>query len=47
MGGLKNVYAIGAGMVAALTNESATSKSVYLVFCPLYIGNDIYISPHC
>ncbi|ONK63460.1 uncharacterized protein A4U43_C07F15380 [Asparagus officinalis] len=29
MGGLKNVYAIGAGMVAALTNESATSKSVY------------------
>ncbi|KAL2466000.1 Glycerol-3-phosphate dehydrogenase [NAD(+)] GPDHC1 [Abeliophyllum distichum] len=28
MGGLKNVYAIGAGMVAALTNESATSKSV-------------------
>eukprot|EP01018_Ginkgo_biloba_P024201 Gb_37229 [translate_table: standard] len=29
MGGLKNVYAIGAGMVAALTNESATSKAVY------------------
>ncbi|KAE8688903.1 Glycerol-3-phosphate dehydrogenase GPDHC1, cytosolic [Hibiscus syriacus] len=30
MGGLKNVYAIGAGMVAALTKESATSKSVFL-----------------
>lgn len=29
MGGLKNVYAIGAGLVAGLTNESATSKSVY------------------
>jgi len=29
MGGLKNVYAIGAGMVGALTNESATSKAVY------------------
>jgi glycerol-3-phosphate dehydrogenase (NAD+) len=29
MGGLKNVYAIGAGMVGALTKESATSKSVY------------------
>ncbi|TVU34702.1 hypothetical protein EJB05_16549 [Eragrostis curvula] len=26
MGGLKNVYAIGAGMVAALTNESATKQ---------------------
>nr|CAB3464840.1 unnamed protein product [Digitaria exilis] len=33
MGGLKNVYAIGAGMVAALTNESATSKSVYFSLC--------------
>ncbi|KAF8398331.1 hypothetical protein HHK36_017258 [Tetracentron sinense] len=33
MGGLKNVYAIGAGMVAALTNESATSKSVYFAYC--------------
>ncbi|KAL3599689.1 hypothetical protein D5086_007607 [Populus alba] len=33
MGGLKNVYAIGAGMVAALTNESATSKSVYFAHC--------------
>ncbi|XVE99884.1 hypothetical protein REPUB_Repub03eG0240000 [Reevesia pubescens] len=33
MGGLKNVYAIGAGMVAALTNESATSKSVYFALC--------------
>ncbi|CAD6235001.1 unnamed protein product [Miscanthus lutarioriparius] len=33
MGGLKNVYAIGAGMVAALTNESATSKSVYFSHC--------------
>ncbi|CAL9768026.1 unnamed protein product [Musa acuminata subsp. burmannicoides] len=30
MGGLKNVYAIGAGMIVALTNESAMSKSVYL-----------------
>lgn len=29
MGGLKNVYAIGAGMVGVLTNESATSKAVY------------------
>ncbi|XP_061997582.1 probable glycerol-3-phosphate dehydrogenase [NAD(+)] 2, cytosolic [Rosa rugosa] len=33
MGGLKNVYAIGAGMVAGLTNESATSKSVYFAHC--------------
>ncbi|XP_073298235.1 probable glycerol-3-phosphate dehydrogenase [NAD(+)] 1, cytosolic [Primulina huaijiensis] len=33
MGGLKNVYAIGAGMVAALTSESATSKSVYFAHC--------------
>ncbi|KAL8144494.1 hypothetical protein V2J09_017526 [Rumex salicifolius] len=33
MGGLKNVYAIGAGMVAALTNESATSKAVYFALC--------------
>ncbi|GMI77133.1 hypothetical protein like AT2G41540 [Hibiscus trionum] len=33
MGGLKNVYAIGAGMVAAQTNESATSKSVYFAHC--------------
>ncbi|KAJ7982276.1 Glycerol-3-phosphate dehydrogenase [NAD(+)] [Quillaja saponaria] len=33
MGGLKNVYAIGAGMVAAFTNESATSKSVYFAHC--------------
>ncbi|KAJ6363469.1 hypothetical protein OIU78_003612 [Salix suchowensis] len=33
MGGLKNVYAIGAGMVAAHTNESATSKSVYFAHC--------------
>ncbi|RZC80643.1 hypothetical protein C5167_043220 [Papaver somniferum] len=33
MGGLKNVYAIGARMVAALTNESATSKSVYFAHC--------------
>ncbi|KAM7270113.1 hypothetical protein ACFE04_029327 [Oxalis oulophora] len=33
MGGLKNVYAIGAGMGAALTNESATSKSVYFAHC--------------
>lgn len=33
MGGLKNVYAIGAGMIAALTNESATSKSVYFAHC--------------
>lgn len=33
MGGLKNVYAIGAGMVATLTNESATSKSVYFAHC--------------
>ncbi|EYU27008.1 hypothetical protein ABFS82_02G114900 [Erythranthe guttata] len=33
MGGLKNVYAIGSGMVAALTNESATSKSVYFAHC--------------
>ncbi|KAJ8573619.1 hypothetical protein K7X08_010130 [Anisodus acutangulus] len=33
MGGLKNVYAIGAGMVAALTNESAPSKSVYFAHC--------------
>lgn len=33
MGGLKNVYALGAGMVAALTNESATSKSVYFAHC--------------
>ncbi|KAL7097843.1 hypothetical protein ACP275_10G168800 [Erythranthe tilingii] len=33
MGGLKNVYAIGAGMVAALTNESATGKSVYFAHC--------------
>ncbi|KAF2289378.1 hypothetical protein GH714_035513 [Hevea brasiliensis] len=33
MGGLKNVYAIGAGMVAAITNESATSKSVYFAHC--------------
>jgi len=33
MGGLKNIYAIGAGMVAALTNESATSKSVYFSLC--------------
>ncbi|CAK9215892.1 unnamed protein product [Sphagnum troendelagicum] len=30
MGGLKNVYAIGAG---ALTNESATSKAVYFAHC--------------
>lgn len=29
MGGLKNVYAIGAGLVAGLTSESATSKAVY------------------
>eukprot|EP00850_Spirogloea_muscicola_P015965 SM000126S26341 [mRNA] locus=s126:231338:234489:- [translate_table: standard] len=29
MGGLKNVYAIGAGLVASLTKESATSKAVY------------------
>ncbi|KAH8960067.1 hypothetical protein BDL97_06G111200, partial [Sphagnum fallax] len=28
MGGLKNVYAIGAGMAGALTNESATSKAI-------------------
>lgn len=33
MGGLKNVYAIGAGMIASLTNESATSKSVYFSHC--------------
>ncbi|KAL1555356.1 glycerol-3-phosphate dehydrogenase (NAD(+)) [Salvia divinorum] len=33
MGGLKNVYAIGAGMVAALTKESATGKSVYFAHC--------------
>ncbi|CAM8892054.1 unnamed protein product [Rhodiola kirilowii] len=33
MGGLKNVYAIGAGIVAGLTNESATSKSVYFAHC--------------
>jgi glycerol-3-phosphate dehydrogenase (NAD+) len=33
MGGLKNVYAIGAGMVGALTNESATSKAVYFAHC--------------
>ncbi|KAH7848863.1 hypothetical protein Vadar_009393 [Vaccinium darrowii] len=33
MGGLKNAYAIGAGMIAALTNESATSKSVYFAHC--------------
>eukprot|EP00249_Psilotum_nudum_P007173 c20366_g2_i1 orf=255-1778(+) len=33
MGGLKNVYAIGAGMVAGLTNESATSKGVYFAHC--------------
>ncbi|KAL3622985.1 hypothetical protein CASFOL_031801 [Castilleja foliolosa] len=33
MGGLKNVYAIGAGMIAALTNDSATSKSVYFAHC--------------
>lgn len=29
MGGLKNVYAIGAGLVAGLTSESATSKAVF------------------
>ncbi|CAI5965350.1 unnamed protein product [Closterium sp. NIES-65] len=29
MGGLKNVYAIGAGIVAGSTRDSATSKSVY------------------
>ncbi|KAG2272477.1 hypothetical protein Bca52824_067032 [Brassica carinata] len=33
MGGLKNVYAIGAGMVDTLTKESATSKSVYFAHC--------------
>lgn len=33
MGGLKNVYAIGAGMIAALTKESATSKAVYFAHC--------------
>ncbi|XP_010067775.2 LOW QUALITY PROTEIN: probable glycerol-3-phosphate dehydrogenase [NAD(+)] 1, cytosolic [Eucalyptus grandis] len=33
MGGLKNVYAIGAGMVADLTKESATSKAVYFAHC--------------
>ncbi|KAI4382974.1 hypothetical protein MLD38_008862 [Melastoma candidum] len=33
MGGLKNVYAIGAGMVATLTKESATSKAVYFAHC--------------
>ncbi|KAG0501416.1 hypothetical protein HPP92_001488 [Vanilla planifolia] len=33
MGSLKNVYAIGAGMIASLTNESATSKSVYFAHC--------------
>eukprot|EP00898_Chlorokybus_atmophyticus_P004107 jgi/Chlat1/4698/Chrsp3S00443 len=33
MGGLKNVYAIGAGIVAAVTNDSATSKSVYFSHC--------------
>lgn len=33
MGGLKNVYAIGAGMVAGLTKDSATSKSVYFAHC--------------
>ncbi|XP_010279569.1 PREDICTED: probable glycerol-3-phosphate dehydrogenase [NAD(+)] 1, cytosolic [Nelumbo nucifera] len=33
MGGLKNVYAIGAGMTAALTKESATSKAVYFAHC--------------
>ncbi|KAH8951025.1 hypothetical protein BDL97_09G004100 [Sphagnum fallax] len=33
MGGLKNVYAIGAGMAGALTNESATSKAVYFAHC--------------
>ncbi|KAE8724360.1 FAD-binding domain-containing family protein [Hibiscus syriacus] len=43
MGGLKNVYAIGAGLIypikrktkvlTALTNESATSKSVYFALC--------------
>ncbi|CAL9039321.1 unnamed protein product [Musa banksii] len=33
MGGLKNVYAIGAGMIVALTNESAMSKSVYFAHC--------------
>ncbi|KAI8545903.1 hypothetical protein RHMOL_Rhmol07G0073300 [Rhododendron molle] len=33
MGGLKNVYAIGAGMIAALTKESATSQSVYFALC--------------
>ncbi|GAB4827791.1 Glycerol-3-phosphate dehydrogenase [NAD(+)] gpdhc1, cytosolic [Ancistrocladus abbreviatus] len=33
MGGLKNVYAIGAGMVASLTKESATSKAVYFAHC--------------
>ena len=29
MGGLKNVYAIGAGLVAGLTQDSATSRAVY------------------
>ncbi|GAQ81157.1 NAD-dependent Glycerol-3-Phosphate Dehydrogenase [Klebsormidium nitens] len=33
MGGLKNVYAIGAGLVAAVTQESATSKAVYFAHC--------------
>lgn len=32
MGGLKNVYAIGAGLVASLTSESATSKAVYFAY---------------
>ncbi|KAJ7554386.1 hypothetical protein O6H91_06G138100 [Diphasiastrum complanatum] len=41
MGGLKNVYAIGAGMVAALTNESATSKAVYFAHC---VSEMIYIT---
>lgn len=29
LGGLKNVYAIGMGIVTAATNNSATSKAVY------------------
>ncbi|GMH10857.1 hypothetical protein Nepgr_012698 [Nepenthes gracilis] len=41
MGGLKNVHATGAGTVAALTNESATSKSVYFAH---YTSEMIFIT---
>lgn len=29
MGGLKNAYSIGMGIITAATNNSATSKAVY------------------